>query len=331
MIILTEIKYFLLKFQSSPPPLVWSQTNRQSVKCQMNLKYFPFDVQVCIIKLSTLSDFGRVQLDLQTNKDNFIASESTLNVWSVVETKIYKPGSGDVEEPNIDYAIILKRRPTIYITDIIVPCSLLSLLAGLSLFMAAGTDSRVEINLSVIVAISVYQLLASNNLPTSNVMPLLTKFLLVQTIMVYLSLLVSLFLAQMKGRIETRQNLANRIVYFVLVEIIGYVFFLRLDYRYKHVCRIKEKFNKIDVAVSNIDEDHRNTNENSNGSGHQHQNWAREEKEHLIDLEWQLIFTSLDRLAAVSYILFLCLWVGWLFWSVDDQEQIDEIVRGLDL
>ena len=187
--------------------------------------------------------------------------------------------------------------------------------------------------LSVYCAISVYQLLASNNLPTSDVMPLLTKFLLVQTIMVYLSLLVSLFLAQMKGRIETRQNLANRIIYFVLVEIIGYVFLLRLDYRYKHVCRIKEKFNKIDVAVSNIDEDHRNTNENGNGNGssHQHQNWAREEKEHLIDLEWQLIFTSLDRLAAVSYILFLCLWVGWLFWSVDDQEQIDEIVRGLDL
>ena len=113
--------------------MVWEQVNRKSVKCNMRLRNFPFDVQICYVEIRTLTDFGKVQLSLQTFDDNFDVDSrkaKSLNVWSVLSTQLVEN-----HRESILYGIILKRQAKFYITDIIIPCSLLCLLSGLSLFI----------------------------------------------------------------------------------------------------------------------------------------------------------------------------------------------------
>ena len=122
-----------------------------------------------------------------------------LNVWSIVNTTLFEH-----DEEHITYALILMRKPTVYVTDIIIPCSLITLLSGFALFIKAGNDSRLEVQLTVIVAISVYQLLASQNLPTSDELPILTRYLIIQVTLIYMSIVVTLILWGVRHQIDTR-------------------------------------------------------------------------------------------------------------------------------
>ena len=178
--------------------------NSKSVKCSLRLKNFPFDVQFCYLEITTLTDIGKVSLSLQTNDDNYYRG-SSLNVWTVINTQLIENN-----RDSILYGIILKRKANLYITDIIVPCTLLCLLSGLSLFIDSSNEKRLEINLAVIVAISVYQLLASHNLPTSDEIPILTQFLMVQVILVYSSLVITLVLLKIRVDIDLK-NVTYRV------------------------------------------------------------------------------------------------------------------------
>ena len=308
----------------------WKTHNAKIIKCKMNMKHFPFDLQKCTLILDSLTDLGKVNLTLFQTDDNF-DKEQKLNLWKIVDSRLSK-SKQPVDEycstcKAIRYTIILKRISSSYITDIIVPCTLLCLLSGFSLWIRAGNSQRLELNLSVLIAISVYQLLASSNLPTGDSIPDLTLFLLVQNVLVFMSIVTTLLLWQFKSRIKhgmfsgkktIKANVANiklqvpisKFVYKFFVKYIGFLIFMRFDPEFQ---RILNKVEEIEDHLEEIDKAKKSD---------------KEKEFKLIELKIQLFLTTVDRFFAVLFLLILIGWVIWMFVAApDDDKTIEDFWR----
>ena len=232
----------------------WEQMSSKIIKCPLAMDYFPFDLQVCLIDLWTLSDHNRISLKLDNVKD-FFPAKSIVNVWSVFDTTLFNHG-----QEHVTYALILKRKAAFYVTDIILPCTLIALLSLFSLFIEAGHESRLQVNLTVIIAISVNQLLASQNLPISDTLTTLTIFLIIQYSLVYLALLTSLILWGIKSQLESRplNFRPNTLAFKIIVDYtLGILVLTKFHKKYHKRSRILEEIWKIAAKKLKIIEKNR--------------------------------------------------------------------------
>ena len=310
--------------------ILWRQISAKIVKCKLNMKHFPFDLQKCTLILDTVTDLGKVNLTLFRSDDNFDTKQK-LNLWSIVDSKLFKSKQSIDEYCSsckpIRYTIIFKRKSSSYITDIIVPCTLLCLLSGFSLWIEAGNSQRLELNLSVLVAVSVYQLLASSNLPTSDTIPDLTLFLLVQNILVFMSICVTLILWQFKSMLKSgvfacKETIkANDetvklelpipvILYVVVKKYLGFLLLMRFDPEFQKIV------NKVEEINDHLDDlkDNNKTN--------------KEMEFRLIEMKLRLFFITIDRFFAVTYLIILISWIIWISLTTpDDKGTIEDFWR----
>ena len=74
----------------------------------------------------------------------------------------------------INCYITLSRRPLFYVFNIIMPCVLLTGIGGLTFLMDVGSGERVSLSVTLLLALSVLQLVVMEIVPpTSKVIPLL--------------------------------------------------------------------------------------------------------------------------------------------------------------
>ena len=323
---------------------VWEQAMAKQVKCSLDMAYFPFDIQRCTLIIDTLGDKAKIDMAVFREDDSY--EPTKLNVWSVIDSRISKNKNAVddycFECKQMRYTIILKRMSTTYIYDMVVPCTLLALLSGFSLWIEAGHDQRIQVNLSVLVAISVYQLLASENLPVSDVVPRLTLYLFTQNLLVFSSICITLILWRVKNVVDNSKANHFRIprcIYVFVVDIIGVVIFIRYDPEFKNVRnqleviqdnlwsyasnKLKDKL-KMKRHVSAMTRD-ASLVEDKESKEHQ------ESLKNLIKAETKLFLIAIDRFFAVSYLIVLMSIVIWLFVSrPDDDELIEKIWRKED-
>ena len=349
--------------------VVWKQTSAKIVKCKLDLKRFPFDLQKCTLTLDALTDQGKVNLTLFRDDDNFDTKQE-LNLWKIVGSKLSK-SKKPVDDycficKPIRYTIILKRISSSYITDIIVPCTLLCLLSGFSLWIEAGNSQRLELNLSVLVAISVYQLLASANLPTGEKLPDLTLFLLIQNILVFMSIVTTLALWQFKAMLKhgvfsyTQEDTINtndpniklkfdtikandpnikftklklpirKFFYKLVVDYVGFLIFMRFDPEFQGILNKVEEIEDYLKEMKETDSQVKKV-KNFLLSGRIDVDTTKSDKEKefkLVELKMRLFLITIDRFFAVLYLLILFSWVIWIFVvAPDDDKTIEEFWR----
>ena len=325
--------------------VLWHQINAKQVKCSLDMKHFPFDIQHCTLIIDVLTDKAKVDMTLFREDDSY--EPTKLNVWKVIDSRISKNKHG-VDDYCFDckqmrYTIILKRMSTTYIYDMVVPCTLLALLSGFSLWIEAGHDQRIQVNLSVMVAISVYQLLASENLPASDVVPKLTLYLFIQNLLVFASLCITMLLWRVKILIETSKALNFRVprfIYVFVVDIIGFVIFIRYDPEFKKVTNelkiIQENLwsyasNKLKDTLKMKGRISAMTTRNVSLVEDKQDKEHKENLSELIKAETKLFLIAMDRFFAVFYLIVLMSIVIWMFVSgPNDDELIEEIWRKED-
>ena len=69
--------------------------------------------------------------------------------------------------PDIAFSIHLTRKPSYYITNIIVPSLIITVLVVLGFILPVSSGEKVSLEITVMLAISVFQLLAADKLPPS--------------------------------------------------------------------------------------------------------------------------------------------------------------------
>ncbi|KAM7397842.1 hypothetical protein PAMA_005936 [Pampus argenteus] len=174
-------------FMTWLPPAIYRST------CAIEITYFPFDYQNCTLAFrSQTYSANEVSLILAVESDKTIEwvdidpqAFTENGEWAIVHRPArrmintrYSPD--DLEYQIITFNLIIKRKPLFYIINIILPCSLISLLVVLAYFLPAQAGGqKLTVSISVLLAQTVFLILIAQKVPeTSLSVPLIGKYLI---------------------------------------------------------------------------------------------------------------------------------------------------------
>lgn len=75
--------------------------------------------------------------------------------------------------PDITFTLHLKRRASFYIFNLLLPCMMISFLAPLGFYLPADSGEKVSLGVTVLLALTVFQLLVAESMPPSESVPLI--------------------------------------------------------------------------------------------------------------------------------------------------------------
>lgn len=144
--------------------------------CQLDVQYFPFDKQKCNMLFRSLTSDRRM-LDISTKelksddpqKDLKLNSSNgywTLRSIAIDNVQTQKEGQ---EFSEVVVSFFIGRRPLFFVLFSIVPCMIIGLLILVSFFIPAETGERIGLCATILLAVSVYLLVVTEQLPEQSV------------------------------------------------------------------------------------------------------------------------------------------------------------------
>ncbi|CAL1286413.1 unnamed protein product [Larinioides sclopetarius] len=198
--------------------IVWKPPALYKSTCEIDVEYFPFDEQSCLMKFGSWTydgyeNFLKIcffslppQVDLRHVKQE---EGSTLVPQGIDMSEFYKSVEWDIllvpakynEEyydccvepyPDITFNITMRRKTLFYTVNLIIPCVGISFLTVLVFYLPSDSGEKVTLCISILVSLTVFFLLLAEIIPpTSLAVPLLGKYLLFTMILVTLSISVT--------------------------------------------------------------------------------------------------------------------------------------------
>ena len=147
--------------------------------CKVDVTYFPFDDQECILKFGSWS-FDSSKVDLYAhggdmlNKNYVKNGEWKLTILKSQRNKL-KYQCCPHEFVDITVQIRLQRESLDFILKLIIPCSLISSMIFLGFVLPPESGERIGLSITVLLAMTVFQQLSSELMPSYG-FPLLGQF-----------------------------------------------------------------------------------------------------------------------------------------------------------
>ncbi|KMQ95164.1 acetylcholine receptor subunit beta-like 2 protein [Lasius niger] len=192
------------------PPAIYKSS------CEINVEYFPFDEQSCIMKFGSWT-YNGAQVDLKHMKQelgsNIVEigidlSDFYLSVeWDILEV----PAARNEEyypcctEPysDITFNITMRRKTLFYTVNLIIPCVGITFLTVLVFYLPSDSGEKVSLCSSILLSLTVFFLLLAEIIPpTSLAIPLLGKYLLFTMILVTLSIWITVCVLNVHFRVS---------------------------------------------------------------------------------------------------------------------------------
>ena len=158
----------------------WPPIVRFRSSCKVDITYFPFDDQVCHLKLGSWAYDG-FQVDVLNRSSNIDLSNYIDNgEWELIEVRARRRvvvySCCPEPFPDMTFYLHIRRRTTYYTFNVIIPCVILSILTIAGFFLPAESGEKVTLGLTVLLAFSVFMLLIAESMPaTSEFVPLIGK------------------------------------------------------------------------------------------------------------------------------------------------------------
>ncbi|EEB10576.1 acetylcholine receptor protein alpha 1, 2, 3, 4 invertebrate, putative [Pediculus humanus corporis] len=168
------------------PPAIYKSS------CEIDVEYFPFDEQTCVMKFGSWTYDG-FQVDLrhidEAKGSNVVKvgidlSEFYTSVeWDILEVPAVRNEKFYTccDEPYLDitFNITMRRKTLFYTVNLIIPCMGISFLTVLVFYLPSDSGEKVSLSISILLSLTVFFLLLAEIIPpTSLVVPLLGKFVL---------------------------------------------------------------------------------------------------------------------------------------------------------
>ncbi|KAL3865574.1 hypothetical protein ACJMK2_042949 [Sinanodonta woodiana] len=210
------------------PPIVKLRST-----CSIDITYFPFDDQICKLKLGSWAYDG-TQVDVfkraqPVDLSNFVGNgEWELINVRAVRNVVYYPCC-TTPFPDVTFTIHIRRRTLYYTYNVIVPCIMLSILTLAGFWMRPDSGEKVSLGLTVLLAFSVFMLLIAENMPaTSSFVPLIGIYLTTTMSLTSLSVILAVTTSNINHRGLKEQHIPNWIKKLLLC--LAKVFCMRLHF-----------------------------------------------------------------------------------------------------
>eukprot|EP00794_Sanderia_malayensis_P009133 gene9133-10106_t len=162
----------------------WLSPGTFTSTCKIDITYFPFDQQTCILKYGSWAyDASGI---IMLPDSNAVVTSQYINSseWQIANA--YKKQNSlkyaCCKYPYIDVTVslILKRKPLYYIFNVITPCIVLAITILFGFFLPPESGERISLTITILLAVAVFLQLVSDNLPrNSDSIPILAVFYMV--------------------------------------------------------------------------------------------------------------------------------------------------------
>ncbi|XP_073349812.1 5-hydroxytryptamine receptor 3A-like [Pagrus major] len=161
-----------------------SARQRLTATCQLKLRLFPFDTQLCSITFaSMISDDESIKLGTFNNDTTLTQlSESfmiTQGEWQLekMDTYVFNISVGQKTQSKLVYRVKIIRKPLLYVINFIVPLFYLLILDLASFFISEGSGEKMSFKVTILLSISVLLLILKDMLPsTEDQLPMIASY-----------------------------------------------------------------------------------------------------------------------------------------------------------
>ncbi|KAK3102917.1 hypothetical protein FSP39_014937 [Pinctada imbricata] len=161
--------------------------------CAVQITYFPFDLQYCDIWFA-IPEYGKLltYTPYRSEMDTSFFFENP--IWKVKKTTLKSVSTG--YNNNIVCGIVLERRATFYVLNLLTPIIILMVLNSMVFALPAESGERVGFSVTLLLSVAVYMTIISDKLPNSSKpSPILTYVLvayLAQSALICIKTILSL-------------------------------------------------------------------------------------------------------------------------------------------
>lgn len=139
--------------------------------CQLDVSRFPFDSQICTLTFGSWVHNG-FKIDVTSLVSKVDLSQTKENAeWSITKGEIVRHeviyGCCPEPYPDVTVYVYMKRKPTGYVINIIIPSMLVTSIAILGFILPVDSGEKIGLQLTVMLTISVFQMLVAEKLPPS--------------------------------------------------------------------------------------------------------------------------------------------------------------------
>ncbi|XP_030055590.1 neuronal acetylcholine receptor subunit alpha-10 [Microcaecilia unicolor] len=178
--------------------IMWDSPAITKSSCKVDVSFFPFDGQQCRLTFGSWTYNGN-QIDILNHLDTGDLTDFVENVeWEVLgmpaKKNVITYGCCSEPYPDITYTLILKRRASFYIFNLLLPCIMISFLAPLGFYLPADSGEKVSLGVTVLLALTVFQLLVAESMPPSENVPLIGKYYIATMTMITASTALTIFI-----------------------------------------------------------------------------------------------------------------------------------------
>ena len=170
-------------------------------KCRTDVTYFPFDEQVCVIKISSWTYHDKL-INFTLSQYNSGMENPISNIeWDITQVKgIFYPNAmtaphpyypNDViSYPYIIYQISMKRKPNFYVNLLVVPSFVISWMGAVIYLIPNSSGEKLGFSITLFLSLYVNQVIVAEHLPPSaDTFPLIARFYMIISFLLALSVL----------------------------------------------------------------------------------------------------------------------------------------------
>ncbi|XP_035130510.3 5-hydroxytryptamine receptor 3C [Callithrix jacchus] len=190
----------LTAYVSSEGRIKYDKPMRVTSICNLDIFYFPFDQQNCTFTFSSflytvdsmLLGMDKEVWEITDTSRNIIRTQGEWELLGINKaTPTMSVGSNLYDQ--IMFYVAIRRRPSLYIINLLVPSSFLIAIDALSFYLPAESESRAPFKITLLLGYNVFLLMMNDLLPASGT-PLISVYFALCLSLMVVSLLETVFI-----------------------------------------------------------------------------------------------------------------------------------------
>nr|XP_031537289.1 5-hydroxytryptamine receptor 3E-like [Vicugna pacos] len=164
----------LMAYVNSDGRIKYNKPMRVVSICNLDIFYFPFDEQNCTFTFSSfIYTVENMVLGMDKDVQEILKTSQNI-IWSKgewvlqgIHQRMKKTTMGTNEYDKIIFHVAIRRRPRLYIINLLVPSSFLMAIDALSFFLPAESGNRAPFKMTLLLGYNVFLLMMNDLLPAS--------------------------------------------------------------------------------------------------------------------------------------------------------------------
>ncbi|XP_024416543.2 5-hydroxytryptamine receptor 3C-like [Desmodus rotundus] len=193
----------LMAYVNSDGHIRYDKPMKAITVCNLDIFYFPFDEQNCTFTFSSfiytveniLLGMEKKVQEISNTSKNLIQSKGQ---WVLldIDQKMVKMTVGTNQYDQLIFYVAIRRRPRLYVINLLVPSSFLVAIDALSFYLPAESESRAPFKITLLLGYNVFLLMMNDLLPTNGT-PLISVYFALCLSLMVLSLLETIFITHL--------------------------------------------------------------------------------------------------------------------------------------